>query len=290
MTVEGAASRETEGAAGGGRRAASAEVAHAEAAGQLLHRGPYRVLRLRQPGYLLSPAAQADLLEMIVRESSVSFGGSMRTYWEGRPRYFHELSEWWIAHLDGEVTGWHGFTVWDHPDGAIAYYDSLNVMPAHRRTSIGSILTVEPYLRLVSPRAPLPVIALRTESAVVYRMLRRFVSHTYPIGAQRRDRNYERALRAARYAADRLHGGEGFDPRTFVVREALRTAGDLYGESPPGCGDRALDEYFERHVRVVERGDAMLAIGLLNWLGVVQAAAALAAILVRLRSNREAAR
>lgn len=290
MTAGGAASREAEGAAGVCRRAASPEVAHAEVAGRLLRRGPYRVLRLRQPGHLLSPAAQADLLEMIIRESSVSFGGDMRSYWEGRPHYFHELSEWWLAHLDGEVAGWHGFTVWDHPDGEIAYYDSLNVMPAHRRTSVGSILTVEPYLRLVSPLAPLPAIALRTESAVVYRMLRRFVSHTYPIGARRRDRNYARALRAARCAADRLHGGKGFDPRTFVVREALRAAGDLYGEAPPDCGDHALDEYFERHVRVVERGDAMLAIGLLNWVGVVQAAAALGGILVRLRFERGPAR
>jgi GNAT superfamily N-acetyltransferase len=284
VTVEGVDSRETN--SPDLRRATSPEVTHAEAAGQLLRRGPYRVLRLRQPGRLLLPEAQAELLEMIIRESSVSFGGDMRSYWEQRPRYFHELSEWWLAHLDGEVVGWHGFAVWDHPDGAVAYYDSLNVMPAHRRTSIGSILTVEPYLRLVSLRAALPAIALRTESPVVYRMLRRFVSHAYPIGARRHDRNYARAQRAASYAADRLHRGEGFDPNTFVVREALRGAGDLYGKAPPDCGDDVLDQYFERHVQVVERGDAMLAIGLLNWPGVMRAAAALGAILVRLRFER----
>jgi Acetyltransferase (GNAT) family len=219
---------------------------------------------------------------MIVRESSISFGGDMRTYWEGRPRYFEELSEWWLAHRDGEVAGWHGFAVWDHPRGPIAYFDSLNVMPAYRRSSVGSILTVEPYLRLISARRPLPAIAMRTESAIVYRMLGRFVSRAYPIASPRSGRGYERAASAARYTAARLGGEERFDPETFVVREALRSAGDLYGEAPPGSGSRELDAYFERHVRV-ERGDALLAIGLLDWVGVVRGLLALLAILLRMR-------
>lgn len=264
------------------RRAASLEVRHADACGELLRRGPYRVMRLRQPGSLLTPAAQAELMEMIIRESSISFGGDMRPYWESRPRYFEELSEWWLAHRDGEVAGWHGFAVWDHPRGPIAYFDSLNVMPAYRRSSVGSILTIEPYLRLISTRRPLPAIAMRTESAVVYRMLRRFVSHAYPITSPRRGRNYERASSAARDAAARLGGKERFDPGTFVVREALRSAGDLYGEAPPSSGVPELDAYFERHVRV-ESGDALLAIGLLNWLGVARGLAALLWILLRMR-------
>jgi len=273
----------------GEQRAASPEVRHVDASGELLRRGPYRLLRLREPGALLSVDAQAELLEMIIRESSVSFGGDMRPYWEGRPRYFEELTEWWLAHVDGRVAGWHGLAVWEHPEGAIAYFDSLNVMPAHRRMSLGSILTIEPYLRLVSPSAPLPAIALRTESAVVYRMLRRFVSRAYPITAQTHGQRYERALSSARHVAVRLHAEENFDPQTFVVREALRSAGDLYGEAPPASGDHQLDAYFAGNVRA-EQGDALLAIGLPSWPAVLRGAVWLLAILARLQTKRKRSR
>jgi hypothetical protein len=257
-------------------------VGYAEARGEILRRGPYRVVRLREPGRLLSATEQAELLEMIIRESSASFGGDMRPYWESRPGYFGELSEWWLAHVDGEVAGWHGFTVLDHPLGEVAYYDSLNVMPAHRRTHLGSILTVEPYAKLLMLRSPRPAIALRTESAVVYRMLGRFVSYTYPIGARTHGRRYERALSSARLVAGRLDGSEGFDSRTFVMREALRAAGELYGEPPPLSGDDELDDYFERHVDA-GRGDALLAIGFLSLYGVIRGLAALHAIRLRMR-------
>lgn len=266
-------------------RSASPEVGYAEARGEILRRGPYRIARLRQPGRLLPAAEQAELLEMIIRESSVSFGGDMRAYWESRPGYFGEIDEWWLAHADGEVAGWHGFSVWDHPLGAVAYYDSLNVMPAHRRTHLGSILTVEPYVKLLLLRSPRPAIALRTESAVVYRMLGRFVSRTFPIGAPQRGRTYERALSSAQLVAERLQGSHRFDPQTFVMREVLQAAGDLYGDPPPPSGDAELDAYFERHVHF-ERGDALLAIGFLNLVGVIRGLAAIHAIKLRLRMTK----
>jgi hypothetical protein len=256
-------------------------VGYAEARGEILRRGPYRIARLRDPGRLLPAAEQEELLEMIIRESSASFGGDMRPYWEARPGYFGELTEWWLAHVDGEVAGWHGFTVLDHPLGDVAYYDSLNVMPAHRRTHLGSVLTVEPYVKLLLRRLPRPAIALRTESAVVYRMLGRFVSHTFPIGARPHGRDYERALSSARLVAERLDGSAGFDSRTFVMREALQAAGELYGEPPPLSGDAELDDYFERHVDA-GRGDALLAIGFLNLYGVARGLSALQAIRLRL--------
>lgn len=267
------------------QRSISPEVEYAEARGEVMRRGPYRIVRLRQPGSLLSAAEQAELLEMIIRESSASFGGDMRPYWESRPGYFCEIDEWWLAHVDGEVAGWHGFSVWDHPLGAVAYYDSLNVMPAHRRTHLGSILTVEPYVKLLLFKSPRPAIALRTESAVVYRMLGRFVSRTFPIGAPRCGRNYERALSSARLVAERLRGADRFDPETFVMREALQAAGDLYGDPPPPSGDEELDVYFEHYVRV-ERGDALLAIGFLNLVGVIRGLAALQAIKLRMAMGK----
>jgi GNAT superfamily N-acetyltransferase len=251
---------------GAPRRPPSAELALLDGVGQWMRRGPYAVGRIVEPAAALTAEAQAALIEMMARESSVSFGGDMRPYWRARPRFFAEVDEWWIAHLDHEVAAWSAAKTWSAAGESIVFMEATNVMPAHRRAGFALLLTSEAYLReFARARGTPPLMAVRTENPIIYRAARKVSPRLFPsVERAHAGRAYEQAARVGARLAAELHPGRPFDPRTFAVRGALAFAGDLYADEAPRSGVAAVDALFERELDA-RAGDAFILVMVIWW-------------------------
>jgi GNAT superfamily N-acetyltransferase len=231
--------------------------------------GPYTLWRLVRPAELLSADEQAVLLGMIARESTKVFSHDISPYWRSRPGYFRDLREWWIAEAGGAPVAWCGVQLWTDIDRPILYIDTLSVMPGHRRTGLGAILVYGSWMRAALRLGTVPTMAFRTESPIVFRMLRRFMGahNTYPaftetgdIRSCASDALVGVARAAARETAWRTGPGKPFDDRKFVLHGALEIAGSLYGSTVPTSGDPMIDELFS--TTSPDAGDVVICITL----------------------------
>jgi hypothetical protein len=230
-----------------------------DAANSTRRRGPYIVHRMTEPARLVDPAGAERIMQMIARESVPMLGGHdiRESYWGSRPDYLSKLSEWTVAEHDGRLAAWCGVCRWDSPLGPILYADTLGVMPGHRRSKIGTLLVFEAWLRHWGFRGPMPIITIRTQSAVVYAMLLRYTPHLcYP---RLPDLNVEippRIVVALDHTFRMTSPEKEFDPRTCVVKAAVN--GSLYGDNPPRSGDPRVDDFFSNEMDLIA-GDSIIA-------------------------------
>lgn len=237
------------------------ELALVRPVARVVRRGPYTLLCVRDPGAKFDASAKRDLMGMIARESVPMLEGVdiRASYWGARPNYHDTLDEWIVAEHNGRLVGWCGARYWRTDDGPLLYFDTLGVMPGHRRGGVGAIMTFEAWFHYWRGRGRFPSLALRTQSPVIYVALRRLVpTRCYPqLGAVRLDFS-PRATRMLERAVAETSPGKDFDARTGVVFGAV-PAGSLYGERVPRSGDHAVDAFFTSQVDVAA-GDALMAV------------------------------
>ena len=103
------------------------------------------------------------------------------SYWGRRADYFDQIDEWIVVEHENRLVAWCGLCKWQTSHGRILYYDTLGVMPGHRRTGLGALLAMEAWFRYWGfPRtmpvpSKMPAFALRTQSPVVYALFRRLI-------------------------------------------------------------------------------------------------------------------
>lgn len=235
------------------------ELRPLDGVGSTLRRGPYRLRHVAAPENL-PREVQRSLLDLITRASAVMFDGAdTALYWDQRPDYFSELTDWWVADLDGRLAGWCGFVRWETPAGPALYIDTLGIMPQDRRSGIGTLLVLEAWMRQCFERRRAVVMTMRIQSPLILRMVLRCAAPwAYPRpGFLRRRRTDRLALAVATHTAARTSPGKAFDPTTFVVREAFGRR--LYGGPMPRTGVDRLDAWFDRHLDI-EGGDALVVV------------------------------
>jgi len=230
---------------------ATPELRLIRGAGPELRRGPYRVHLIERPGETLPRASHPELMAMVRREALAMFDDpTVGDYWDHRPHYLDDLSEWWVAELGGRLAGWSAATIWDAPWGPVAYMDTLGIHPAHRRSGLGAILGWDPLLRVSRRRRRVGTLTLRTESPIIFRLCCRVGGRwVYPHITPEGDPIVsEKALAAVEFTAERLNPPKPVEPETMIMRGALDFVGSLYGSQPPPCGDDAIDRFFRKHV------------------------------------------
>jgi hypothetical protein len=260
------------------------ELELVRAAGRTVRRGPYRLVRLVQPGRRLEPATKRQILETMIPRGSLRMleGYDIHDYWSGRGDYLDGLDEWTLLDYDGDLVGWCGVCVHDGPAGRVMYIDTLGVMPGHRRRHVAGMLVFEAWWRTWRGHGPLPAMTLRTQSPVVFAMLLRFLPDwTYPRLPGLVPDLPPRAVAALRQTVELTSPGKPFDPRTGIVRGALDYAGSLYGRRLPRSGHEALDRFFDREMDAAD-GDSIVACVLWDARALARALAAYAIVRRRL--------
>ena len=235
------------------------ELAHLRGVGTVRRRGSFLLRQVKRPE-LLPAVARRELMEMIARESGVMFDGAdTALYWDRRPDYFSEISDWWVAERDGRLVGWCAFDRWDSAAIPVLYIDTLGIMPGDRRSGIGTLIVVEAWMRLCLSRRRSAMMSMRIQTPVVLRMVLRCAApwtHPRP-GYRRRRRTDAAALAVAARTAARTSPGCRFEPETFVVRGAFGRR--LYGRAVPRTGDARVDSWFDRNLDD-DAGDALIAV------------------------------
>lgn len=229
---------------------------------QHARRGPYAILRVSEPGRAFSPEVKRRLMKAIERESVPLLEGiDIRvSYWQRRADYFDRIDEWIIVEHDGRLVAWCGLCKWQSDTGPILYFDTLGVMPGHRRTGIGALLTMESWFRFWRFPRRMPCLALRSQSPVVYALFRRLIPRIcYPQVAHPDRKLPRRAVEVLTTAVQRTSPDKRFDPQTCVVFGAV-SAGALYGDSLPSSGDQMVDAFFAEHLDV-SAGDSLMGVG-----------------------------
>lgn len=219
--------------------------------GRTIRRGPYRVHVVRDPGLVWDDDEQRLLMEMVRGAALRMFDDpTVGEYWDGRPDYLKKIDEWWVAEHDDALAGWSACAILDGPTGPMIYMDTLGVLPEHRRSHLGAVLGQEPWFWLWRRRRRVPVLTLRTESPIIFRLVRRLGGrrHTYPrLAPDGTPEVTERVVACARFTSQRLTGDKPMNAETLVVPGALEV-GSLYGSEPPPCGAPDVDAYFRAHL------------------------------------------
>lgn len=225
-------------------------------------RGPYAILHVSEPGRVFSPEVKRRLMKAIERESVPMLEGIdiRASYWGRRADYFDALDEWIVVEHDDRLVAWCGLCKWQSHTGPILYFDTLGVMPGHRRTGIGALLTMDSWFRFWRFPRRMPCLALRSQSPVVYALFRRLIPRIcYPQVAHPERKPPRRVVEVLSVAVERTTPGKNFDPQTGVVFEAV-SAGALYGDSLPSSGDPTVDAFFAKHLNV-SAGDSLMGVG-----------------------------
>jgi len=235
------------------------ELVHLREVGTVLRRGPFLLRHIERPERLPAPARR-ELMAMITRESGVMFDGAdTALYWDRRPDYFSEISDWWVAERGDCLVGWCAFDRWDSGAIPVLYIDTLGIVPGERRSGVGTLIVTEAWMRLCLSRRRSAMMSMRIQSPVVLRMVLRCAApwtHPRP-GFGRRRRTDGAALAVAARTAARTSPGCRFEPGTFVVRQAFGRR--LYGRAVPRTGDAAVDAWFNRNLDD-DAGDALIAV------------------------------
>lgn len=237
------------------------ELALIRDAARVTRRGPYTLLHVSKPGLAFTPEVKRELMGAIERESVPMLEGIdiRASYWRPRADYFDQIDEWIVVEHENRLVAWCGLCKWQAAWRPILYYDTLGVMPGHRRTGIGALLTMEAWFGYWRFPRKMPCLALRTQSPVVYSLFRRLIPRIcYPRLKQPRRDPSARAVEVLKIAVERTSPDKRFDPKTGVVFEAVG-AGALYGERQPSSGDPDVDEFFAANLDVAA-GDSLMGV------------------------------
>ncbi len=242
--------------------ATTPELSLVRGVARVTHRGPYAVLHVSDPGRVFPPEVKRKLMTAIERESVPLLEGIdiRASYWQPRTDYFDQIDEWIVVEHDKRLVAWCGLCKWQSDTGPILYFDTLGVMPGHRRTGIGALLTMESWFRFWRFPRRMPCLALRSQSPVVYALFRRLIPRIcYPQVARQDRKPPKRVVEVLATAVQRTSPDKKFDPQTGVVFGAVG-AGALYGDSLPSSGDPTVDAFFATHLRV-SAGDSLMGVG-----------------------------
>jgi GNAT superfamily N-acetyltransferase len=229
---------------------------------RIIRRGPYTVLQVEAPGEKFGPDVRPTLMKMIERESVPLLEGVdiRASYWRPRADYFDQIDEWAVVEHEGRLIGWCGVCRWKTDCGPILYYDTLGVMPGHRRVGIGALLAMDAWFRYWRFPRKLPRWTLRTQSPVVYALFRRLIQMAaFPKLKEPLRDLPPYAVEVLSAVVERTSPGKDFDRRTGVVYGAVG-AGDLYDDDLPSLGDDFVDEFFKTRLNLAA-GDALIGVG-----------------------------
>ncbi len=217
---------------------------------------------LRQPGAVLSAPVQAAVYAALVPVTTASFAADMTPYWAQRRRdgYFGRLDEFvLVADPDDRMVGWNGHSVIDRGRYVNLYLDSSGMIPGGQSRGVMRELCRTRIIEGAVPRHAARervYVSARTESPIVYKLLRGFVGEQqlYPHPVARAS---EEVVGCGRDLADWLGQAAILEPGSLVLRGAYAGLDALYGELP-STGDPALDVLFRERLGPL---DAYLLIG-----------------------------
>lgn len=223
--------------------------------------GPYLVRRIKDPAQALDEGTKRQLHQAFVSAATKMVGPDIAEYWEERPNYLQDLTEWWVVTHDNAIVGWCGLKVLELAPEPLIYVDTLGFLPEHQRGGLATLLAVEPWIQLSGERHRSLTMTFRTQSPAVLRVAASIAGpDTYPHPTLPNGKQGARATSAAQLTARHLGAEHPFDDSCFVSRGAFSEMGaSLYGAAFPWSGDPALDGFFRRFVDH-DAGDAVIGV------------------------------